>query len=396
MMEIDWGNPGFLRLYALVFGLSAALTMIMWLISVVKRAIRGVSLGQALMENIGYLMLSVTVSAFAPAVVAYAVDFSDTAANAILGDYLPEVISGGAAIVSVLVYISSTVPAAAIITIPILMAIVLAILGLWVMLVVRNAMILMGLICGPVVFGGLVDKDLWSATRRWAGIMGGLIASKFGIYLALALAGALLDGIDFNRLSIPQAMGVLITFCALLYMALIMPFQIAKWLPLVGDELQNMHQMKSDAAARHRSTKAGMQDADNDMKASAAKRKGGGGAPGAEAAGPAAAASAIKDGVDDAREQTTEAIESGTENAGGEPQASGSDGPGQGSGPSPEGPQTGGGDGPQDGGPGPGPGPQRPPATPPPGPRPAPPTPPPAPPPTPPSVPTPPAPAPVA
>lgn len=39
--DIDWGNPGFLRLYGLIFGLSAVLTMAMWLISVVKRAVRG-------------------------------------------------------------------------------------------------------------------------------------------------------------------------------------------------------------------------------------------------------------------------------------------------------------------------------------------------------------------
>ncbi|WP_225637440.1 hypothetical protein [Streptomyces solaniscabiei] len=196
MMEIDWGNPGFLRLYGLVFALATVFTMVQWLISVVKRVVRGVPIGQAALENVGYLLMAVAVAGFMPAAVAYTVDFVDTAAEAILGDYIAEVFVSGVVVFSALAAISALLPGfGAVIAIPIGLMILLAVFGLWMMLVVRSALILLGLIFGPLVFSGLVDKDLWGHTRKWVGIMGGVIASKLGIFLALALAGALLDGV---------------------------------------------------------------------------------------------------------------------------------------------------------------------------------------------------------
>lgn len=252
MMEIDWGNPGFLRLYGLVFALAIVFTMVQWLISVVKRAVRGVPLGQAAMENVGYLLMSVVVAGFMPVAVATTVDFIDSAAEAILGDYIAEVFVGGMVIFTALAAISVLMPGVGVVVaIPIAVMILTAVFGLWVMLVVRNALILLGLIFGPLVFSGLVDKDLWGHTRKWVGIMGGIIASKLGIYLALALAGALLDGVadSGDRITLPQAIGTCITFMALLFIALFMPFQIAKWLPIVGDEMQAMSQVKDEAAS---------------------------------------------------------------------------------------------------------------------------------------------------
>ncbi|MGQ4420062.1 hypothetical protein ACN6LA_007844, partial [Streptomyces sp. SAS_269] len=196
MMEIDWGNPGFLRLYGLVFALAAVFTMVQWLISVVKRVVRGVPVAQAAMENVGYLLMSVAVAAFMPLAVAYAVGFIDSAAEAILGDYIDEVVVGGLAVFTALSAISVLAPGVGVvIAIPIALMILLAVFDLWVMLVVRNALILLGLIFGPLVFSGLVDKDLWGHTRKWVGVMAGVIASKLGIFLALALAGALLGGV---------------------------------------------------------------------------------------------------------------------------------------------------------------------------------------------------------
>ncbi|MFI1700403.1 hypothetical protein ACH419_31100 [Streptomyces bobili] len=322
MMEIDWGNPGFLRLYGLVFALATVFTMVQWLISVVKRAVRGVPIAQAVMENVGYLLMSVTVAGFMPLIVAYTVDFVDSAAEAILGDYIAEVFVGGLAIFTALATISVVSSGAGtVIAIPIAVAILLAVFGLWVMLVVRDALILLGLLFGPLVFAGLVDKDLWGYTRKWVGVMGGIIASKLGIYLALALAGALLDGIadSADRITLPQAIGTCLTFTALLFIALFVPFQIAKWLPFVGDEIQAMAQIKDEAGHRAQATK---QKQDDMQTKAASKHSSGGGADVAGAAStavpPAAAAMAVKEGFDQARDQTVQAAKDGTATASGD------------------------------------------------------------------------------
>lgn len=320
-MEIDWGNPGFIRLYGLVFALAAVFTMVQWLISVVKRVVRGVPIAQAAMENVGYLLMSVAVAAFMPVAVAYTVDFIDSAAWKILGDYMAEVFVGGLTIFTALGAISVLMPGVgAIIAIPIALMILLAVFGLWVMLVVRNALILLGLVFGPLVFAGLVDKDLWGHTRKWVGIMGGIIASKLGIYLALALAGALLDGVtdSGDRVTLAQAIGTCITFMALLFIALFMPFQIAKWLPFVGDEIQTMARVKDEAGQRAKSVKA--QQDDMKTKAAAKKSAGGGGAMGSASKGapPAAAAMAAKEVGDQLRDQALQAAKDGVNNASGD------------------------------------------------------------------------------
>jgi hypothetical protein len=326
MMEIDWGNPGFIRLYGLIFALAVVFTMVQWLISVVKRAVRGVPLGQAAMENVGYLLMSVVVAGFMPVAVATTVDFIDSAAEAILGDYIAELFVGGMIIFGALATISILMPGVGVvIAIPIALMILTAVFGLWVMLVVRNALILLGLIFGPLVFSGLVDKDLWGHTRKWVGIMGGIIASKLGIYVALALAGALLDGLadSGDRITLPQAIGTCITFLALLFIALFMPFQIAKWLPIVGDEMQAMSQIKDEAGQRAKSVKA-KQEKQDDMKTQAASKNSaagkGGGAAGAAGKGapPVAAGMAVKEGIDQARDQTIQAAKDGANTASGD------------------------------------------------------------------------------
>ncbi|MFI5864602.1 hypothetical protein [Streptomyces sp. NPDC051546] len=350
MSEIDWGNPGFIRLYGLVFALAAVFTMVQWLISVVKRVVRGVPLAQAAMENVGYLLMSVVVAGFMPALVMTTVDFIDSAAEAILGDYIAEVFVGGLVIFTALAAISVLVPGfGVVIAIPIGLAILFAVFGLWIMLVVRDALILLGLIFGPIVFSGLVDKDLWGHTRKWVGIMGGIIASKLGIYLALALAGALLDGMadSSHDMTLPQAIGSCLTFLALLFIALFMPFQIAKWLPIVGDEMQAMAQVKDEAGQRAKAAHQQGKGKQNDMKEKAASKPSGGGGSGAagaasKAAPPAAAAMAVKEAGDQLRDQAVQSAKDGASNASGDGGGSGggqqgggqqSGGPGKGKGP---------------------------------------------------------------
>ena len=62
--NVDFTNPSFLRTYAVVFGASTFLTLILWLLAVAKRAARGVPLHQAIGEAVGFLWLTVIASAF--------------------------------------------------------------------------------------------------------------------------------------------------------------------------------------------------------------------------------------------------------------------------------------------------------------------------------------------
>ena len=54
--EVDFTNTAFLRQYAVVFAASTILTLILWLLAVAKRAVRGVPMTEALTEAVGFLL----------------------------------------------------------------------------------------------------------------------------------------------------------------------------------------------------------------------------------------------------------------------------------------------------------------------------------------------------
>lgn len=64
--NVDFTNTRFLQQYAIVFAASTVLTLVLWLLAVAKRAIRGVPLTTAISEAIGFLWLTVLASAFTP------------------------------------------------------------------------------------------------------------------------------------------------------------------------------------------------------------------------------------------------------------------------------------------------------------------------------------------
>ncbi|MGW2547677.1 cysteine desulfurase family protein, partial [Kitasatospora sp. NPDC001574] len=117
----------------------------------------------------------------------------------------------------------------------------MAILGVWLELIVRNALIYTGLVFGPTVFAGLVDKDLWGHTKRWLGVIVGVIASKYITFTTLALASALFAGHSSENASVAQAFGTLLTALALFFLALYLPFQVAKFFPILGDQVQDVY-----------------------------------------------------------------------------------------------------------------------------------------------------------
>lgn len=64
--NVDFTNPRFLQQYAVVFAASTILTLLLWLLAVAKRAVRGVPLTTAISEAVGFLWLTVIASAFTP------------------------------------------------------------------------------------------------------------------------------------------------------------------------------------------------------------------------------------------------------------------------------------------------------------------------------------------
>lgn len=64
--NVDFTNPKFLQQYAVVFAASTILTLVLWLLAVAKRAVRGVPLTTAISEAVGFLWLTVLASAFTP------------------------------------------------------------------------------------------------------------------------------------------------------------------------------------------------------------------------------------------------------------------------------------------------------------------------------------------
>ncbi|MEU6379572.1 hypothetical protein [Streptomyces sp. NPDC046909] len=343
--RIDWQDPGFLRTYTMAFAASTVLTVILWLVAVAKRAIQGVSPLQALGESIGFLLMSVLVSAFAPLAVAYVVRVFDEAAEAMLkpvaGDAADMVVAVTTAMLALM-----AIPGGAIIVIFFCLALLAAVAGVWLELIVRNALILSGLVFGPTVFSGLVDRDLWGHTKRWCGVMAAIIASKYVTFTVLALATGTLAS-DSPNPSLAQSFATVFTALALLFLALYMPFQLSKFLPAFGDEVRDMYAARDELKGRAKDVGSQVGDSYGELKsriggggdgggssddgdsgeteaADGDALSGGGGEEAAEsgaaegaaaATGVGAAAVAAKKGVDKTKDEAEAAVERGVDGA---------------------------------------------------------------------------------
>ncbi|WP_129840380.1 hypothetical protein [Streptomyces sp. RFCAC02] len=281
--HIDWGNTGFLRTYAMAFAVSSALTVILWLIAAAKRALQGVPMGTALTESIGFLLLSVMVSAFAPAAVAYATQMFDEAAEAMFAPVADDAADLTVAVTAALGVLLA-IPGGQLIVVFLALAMLAAVACVWLELIVRDALILVGLVFGTTVFSGLVDRDLWGQARRWVGVMGAIIASKYVTLTTIALATGMLAGEGSEDASAALAFATLFTAIALLWLALYLPFQLAKFLPLLGDELQSVHHSRDGLKGRALSVGGQVSDTFNELRS----RYGMGGGHGDRAASGAA------------------------------------------------------------------------------------------------------------
>ncbi|MFE7655323.1 hypothetical protein ACFU6M_20910 [Streptomyces bottropensis] len=228
--NVDFTNPKFLQQYAVVFAASTILTLVLWLLAVAKRAVRGVPLTTALSEAVGFLWLTVLASAFTPLILYTIVSATDGVTDVLAkatGDQTDtffgtfsgalkkgEDIGGGPIMLIVVSLVS-----------------ILAAGVLWLELVIRAALLYVGALLGTVVYAGLVDKNLWGHVRRWAGIMIAVILIKPVIVIVLGLAGALSadDG--------PNAFSAVVSGLAIILLAIFASAMIYRFVPGFGDEI---------------------------------------------------------------------------------------------------------------------------------------------------------------
>ncbi|QQC90144.1 hypothetical protein [Streptomyces alfalfae] len=230
--SVDFTNSKFLQQYAVVFAASTILTLLLWLLAVAKRAVRGVPLTTAVSEAIGFLWLTVLASAFTPlilyTVVSAADGVSDVIAKATGGQTdqffgtFSEALKkgddiGGGPIMLIVVSLVSILAAGV----------------LWLELVIRAALLYVGALLGTVVYAGLVDKNLWSHVRRWAGIMIAVILVKPIIVIVLGLAGALSadDG--------PDSFSAVVSGLSIILLAIFASAMIYRFVPGFGDDIAN-------------------------------------------------------------------------------------------------------------------------------------------------------------
>jgi hypothetical protein len=214
--EIDVSSGWFLERYAVMFGLSAVLTLALLVLSVMKAVVRG-SAAEAVRSGTVYYLAAVVCSAFAPAVVYLLVRLSDEVSAALLaasGDDLGRLLDGtGTALATLTVAAPAAGPAAA------LIAGVFTILCagiLWLELLLRTAVVYVSLLFAAPTFSGLVDRSLWRHSRRWLTFTVSVIFAKPVVVAVLSLAAAgtssgTQDG--FTSVFVGLALLVIAIFC---------------------------------------------------------------------------------------------------------------------------------------------------------------------------------------
>jgi hypothetical protein len=238
--QVDFTNASFLQQYAVVFAVSTVITLVLWLLAVTKRAVRGAPLTTAISEAIGFLWLTVVASAFTPLILFTVVSVTDGLTKAIavgtksdtgtylggFADTLEKGDVGGGPLILVIVSLVAVLAAAV----------------LWIELVIRAAMLYVGALLGTAVYAGLVDRQLWKHVRRWAGMMLAVDLAKPIIVIILGLAGAVATGAgvndDFSRV---------LSGLAILFLSIFASAAVYRFVPSFGDEMLNMRRARASA-----------------------------------------------------------------------------------------------------------------------------------------------------
>nr|WP_243639308.1 hypothetical protein [Streptacidiphilus pinicola] len=243
--NVDFTNSAFLKQYAIVFAAATFLTLLLWLLAVIKRAARGVPLPTAFGEAVGLLWLTVLASAFTPLILYTVVSATDGITEGIaagtktdtatyLGTFADTLTSGkigGGPIILVLVSLIAIVAAAVV----------------WLEMFVRAAMLYVGALLGTVVYAGMVDKQLWKHVRRWAGLMVSVILIKPVIVIVLGLAGAVASSAGANDAFATVTSGV-----AILVLSIFASSVIYRFVPGFGDDMVAMRRARAQAVSAGR------------------------------------------------------------------------------------------------------------------------------------------------
>lgn len=228
---VDFTNTAFLSQYAVVFAAATILTLILWLLAVAKRAIRGVPLTTAIGEAIGFLWLTVLASAFTPLILYTLVSATDA---------VTEVIAGGTSgqtdvffgTFSEALKKDTEIGGGPIMLIVVSLVTILAAGILYLELFIRAILLYVGALLGVVVYAGLVDKNMWGHVRRWAGLMIAVIMVKPVIVIVLGLAGALTSSEDG-----PDSFSAVVSGLAIILLAIFASAMIYRFVPGFGDEI---------------------------------------------------------------------------------------------------------------------------------------------------------------
>ncbi|TWV53435.1 hypothetical protein FRZ03_10710 [Streptomyces misionensis] len=246
--NVDFTNEKFLQQYAIVFAASTILTLLLWLLAVAKRAVRGVPLTTAISEAVGFLWLTVMASAFTPLILYTVVSATDSVTDVLAkatGDQADTFFGTFSGALSK----GTDIGGGPIMLIVVSLVSILAAGVLWLELVIRAALLYVGALLGTVVYAGLVDKNLWGHVRRWAGIMIAVILVKPVIVIVLGLAGALSSGNG------PDAFSAVVSGLAIILLAIFASAAIYRFVPGFGDEIASgrnnriMQSAESKAAA---------------------------------------------------------------------------------------------------------------------------------------------------
>ncbi|MGH6655538.1 MAG: hypothetical protein ACRDVE_10075, partial [Actinocrinis sp.] len=242
---VDFTNHGFLAQYAIVFAASSILTVVLWLLAVIKRAVRGESVVRAISEATGFLWLAVGASAFTPVLLYGMVKITDSVTSAIgsgtskdTNNFLTSFANtidppsgqsanlGGGPILLIFVSLIAMIAAAV----------------LWVELLIRAAMLYVGAALAATVYAGLVDKTLWHHIRRWAGMMIAVDLAKPVIVVVLGLATAISGGNSGQG-----SFGAVLSGLAIMLLSIFASGLIFRFVPSFGDDMLAMNGRGGDA-----------------------------------------------------------------------------------------------------------------------------------------------------
>ncbi|MBO1338042.1 hypothetical protein [Streptomyces sp. VRA16 Mangrove soil] len=232
--QVDFTNEKFLQQYAVVFAASTILTLLLWLLAVAKRAVRGVPLSTAISEAVGFLWLTVLASAFTPLILYTVVSASDGVTD-VLAKATGNQTDTFFGTFSEALKKGDSIGGGPIMLIVVSLVSILAAGVLYLELYLRAVLLYVGALLGVVVYSGLVDKNLWGHVRRWVGIMVAVILVKPVIVIVLGLAGALSSSGDG-----PDSLAAVVSGLAIILLAIFASGMIYRFVPGFGDEMANV------------------------------------------------------------------------------------------------------------------------------------------------------------